>query len=225
MSQAAEFLDTPSALSLLINLSGKMRMLSHRIAMFILVRQLETAGGGKADGTTDEQLDAALSEFRHIHMALREGSPHYRIERKVADLLRAHRAIDDDATRTIETFIKRAEMLGRGRHIDKIMEFVDFVAGRLLAKLNSVTDGVSATLDHIHDEQQAIARKSEATIAETLIAIEKVSFSVRLIALNAATEAVRSGEAGRGFAVIASEIRSLSDRATELVSSARAHIQ
>ena len=37
--------------------------------------------------------------------------------------------------------------------------------------------------------------------------------------------AARAGEAGNGFAVIAREIRSLSDRATELVSSARAHFQ
>ncbi len=84
---------------------------------------------------------------------------------------------------------------------------------------------MNATLDHVHDVQRVNARRNEATVNETLAAIEKVSFSVRLIALNAATEAVRAGDAGRGFAVIASEIRALSDRATELVSSVRTQMR
>lgn len=225
MAQAAEWLDTPSALGLLINLSGKMRMLSHRIAMFILVQRLEAADGESAGKTDGSQLAAALDEFRQIGTALCKGSKTLRIDAKVADLLRARQVIDDDFIRAIDTFVTRAEWLGQGRHADKVMDFVGFVAEKLLARLNKVTDGVSATLDHIHEEQLSIARNSEETISKTLVAIEKVSFSVRLIALNAATEAVRSGDAGKGFAVIAAEIRSLSDQTTELVSSARAHMQ
>lgn len=224
MSQAVEFLDTPAALSLLINLSGKMRMLSHRVAMFILVRQ-DAIGGGKANDAADRQLVAALDEFQIIHSAMRKGCLKLRISPKVADMLRARGAISDEAIKAIESFISRADWLGRGYHRELVMEFVDFVAGTLLVQLNSVTDGVSRALDHVHEEQRVVAQKSEETISDTLTAIEKVSFSVRLIALNATTEAVRAGDAGRGFAVIAREIRSLSDRASELVSSARAHLQ
>lgn len=220
-----EYLDMPAALGLLINLSGKMRMLSHRIAMFILLRTLKTAESKGFDGTSERQLDAALQEFRHIHQALCDGSPHLRISPEVAALLRDRRAIDEETGATINDFLTRASQLAQGTGRTDIMGFVEFVSGTLLDRLNRITEGVSKTLDHVHEEQQASARKSEATVIETLAAIEKVSFSVRLIALNAATEAVRAGEAGRGFAVIANEIRSLSDRTTELVSSVRTHMR
>ena len=148
-----------------------------------------------------------------------------RIAPDVAALLRERGAIDQDSSAAIEDFIRRADMLSRGGNTGRVMEFVNFVSGRLLQRLNAITGGVNATLDHVHDVQRVNARRNEATVNETLAAIEKVSFSVRLIALNAATEAVRAGEAGRGFAVIASEIRALSDRATELVSSVRTQMR
>lgn len=225
MSHAGEFLDTPSALSLLINLAGKMRMLSHRIALIILAGKVQDAAAPAHDPAAAAQLNASLEEFRQIYAALSEGSPHLRIAPDVAALLRDHNAIDQDSTAAIEKFIGHAELLSRDGDTAKVMEFVNFVSGRLLQRLNAITEEVNATLDHVHDVQRANARKNEATVNETLAAIEKVSFSVRLIALNAATEAVRAGEAGRGFAVIASEIRALSDRATELVSSVRTQMR
>ena len=225
MSHAGEFLDTPSALSLLINLSGKMRMLSHRIALIILVGRIQDGSAPAHDAAAAAQLKASLDEFRRIYAALSEGSPQLRIAPDVATLLRDRGAIDQDSTAAIEDFIRHAELLSCDGDTAKVMEFVKFVSGRLLQRLNVITEGVNATLDHVHDEQRSNARKNEATVNETLAAIEKVSFSVRLIALNAATEAVRAGEAGRGFAVIASEIRALSDRATELVSSVRTQMR
>lgn len=225
MSHAGEFLDTPSALSLLINLGGKMRMLSHRIALIILVGRVQDSSAPAHDAAAAAQLSASLDEFRQIYAALSEGSPQLRIAPDVAALLRDRRALTEDTSSAIESFIFRAGLLSRDGNTAKVLEFVDFVSGTLLQRLNAMTEGVNATLDHVHDQQRSNARKNEATVNETLAAIEKVSFSVRLIALNAATEAVRAGEAGRGFAVIASEIRALSDRATELVSSVRTQMR
>lgn len=223
-SHHTDFLDSSAALGLLINLSGKMRMLSHRIAMFILLRQLKTSESKGFNGASERQLDAALEEFREIYQALCEGNPQLRISQDVAALLRNRRAMDDETGRVINDFLARAGQLACGANSTDVLVFVEFVASTLLDRLNRLTEGVRKTLDHVHEEHRASARKSEATVIETLAAIEKVSFSVRLIALNAATEAVRAGEAGRGFAVIANEIRSLSDRTTELVSSVRTHV-
>lgn len=49
-------------------------------------------------------------------------------------------------------------------------------------------------------------------ISETISVINEISFQTSLLSLNSSVEAARAGEAGRGFMVVASEIRNLSLR-------------
>lgn len=75
---------------------------------------------------------------------------------------------------------------------------------------------------------RAKLEESFGSIAEIVSTIELIARQTNLIALNAAVEAARAGESGRGFGVIAGEIRSLSARtsnATRDVSRIQAQLE
>ncbi|MBD0788162.1 methyl-accepting chemotaxis protein [Vibrio sp. Y2-5] len=93
--------------------------------------------------------------------------------------------------------------------------------------VTDTTRAINELAQHLEDAVlEVIALESSSKQIESILkVINEIAEQTNLLALNAAIEAARAGEAGRGFAVVADEVRSLASRTQKSTTEIRSMIE
>lgn len=103
--------------------------------------------------------------------------------------------------------------------------------GKGLTEVSAAMEEMTASASEVAHQQELLnneldkVSKLASEINQVLVFIKEIADETKMLGLNAAIEAARAGDTGRGFGVVAEEIRRLSDQSKETVVEIRDLIQ
>ena len=133
----------------------------------------------------------------------------------------------DLSQRTEQQAARLQQVASSMAQLDTAVHAIDQSAGdaaRRALEASELAGQGSAVMERVIDTMRQITASSN-TISEITGLIDNIAFRTNILALNAAVEAARAGESGRGFGVVAGEVRALAHSSAQAAREIKALIE